>query len=201
GKLRRTYGGAVYPDAFNRDVPLSLRAQAHVEEKKRIAEKAVSLVAEGSTGCLDASSTVSALVPFLSRFNDLTVITNGPMTSLALGSIGVKTYCTGGILMKDTSAYAGEMAAQFFSRFNADIFFFSCRGVNDAGMLCDTSIEEASLRSMVMRYARKSVFLCDSSKFSHSYRSNICHLSDVDLVVSETKQIPEICTLHHARYL
>lgn len=53
------------------------------------------------------------------------------------------------------------------------------------GKLTDNSIEENSLRKVMLQHARKKVFLCDSSKLEHTYLNNLCHLSDVDEIICE----------------
>ena len=53
------------------------------------------------------------------------------------------------------------------------------------GKLTDNSVEENSLRKIMLRHAKKRVFLCDSSKIDHVYLHNLCHLSDVDAVICE----------------
>ena len=96
GKLRRIFGGAVLAELLNKEVPLQMREQEHPHAKRQIAAKAVQMVSDGDTIFLDASSTVSHLVPLLAEYQDLTVITNGPQTSLALGALRIHNICTGG---------------------------------------------------------------------------------------------------------
>ena len=99
GKVRRTFGGVVLEETLNREVPLLLRRSQNHEAKQKIAAKAASLIQNDQVIFLDASSTVAHLVPYLAKFSDLTVITNSPNTALELGSLGIRTYCTGGLLL------------------------------------------------------------------------------------------------------
>lgn len=63
--------------------------------------------------------------------------------------------------------------------------FFSCLGVSAAGMINDTSIEEARLRQTMFKHAKRKVLLCDSSKFGKEYFYNLCPLSSIDAMISE----------------
>lgn len=123
GKIRRTFGGAVLADFLNREVPLTLREQANMEAKAAIAVKAAGMINDGDTIFLDASSTVLQLVRHLAQFRDLTVVTNGPKTSLSLGELKIRNLCTGGMLLPDSVAYVGAHTCEFFRRFNPNVVF------------------------------------------------------------------------------
>lgn len=190
GKVRRTFGGAIPAELLNLEVPLTLRRQEHPESKAQIAAKAAALIADGDTIFLDASSTVFSLVRHLAAFQDLTVITNGPKTSLALGALQIHTICTGGVLLPNSMAYVGEDTCRFFRRFNPDVVFLSCRGVSEQGYLCDSSLEESHVREAMLNTTGRNVFLCDSSKFGKTYRYNLCPLRSFDNVICELPALP-----------
>lgn len=191
GKVKRTFGGAVPVEILNREVPLALRRQENPEAKAQIAAKAAALVSDGDTVFLDASSTTFNLVRYLEAFRDLTVVTNGPQTSLALGAAQIHSICTGGILLPNSVAYIGEQTCTAFRRFNPDVVFLSCRGVTEEGVLCDSSIDESHVREAMLSGTGRKVFLCDSSKFGKTYRYNLCRLRDLDDVICELPELPE----------
>ena len=189
GKIKRTFGGAVLTEFLNREVPLTLREQANIQAKDTIAAKAAALIQDGDTVFLDASSTALRLVRHLPRFQDLTVITNGPKTSLALGALKIPCHCTGGILLPDSVAYVGADTCSFFRRFNPDVVFFSCRGVTEEGRLCDSSLEESHVREAMLSGSGRKIFLCDSSKFGMTYRYNFAHLEELDEIITENEDL------------
>ncbi|MGI5936138.1 MAG: DeoR/GlpR family DNA-binding transcription regulator [Oscillospiraceae bacterium] len=190
GKIRRTFGGAVLADFLNREVPLTLREQANMEAKAAIAVKAAGMINDGDTIFLDASSTVLQLVRHLAQFRDLTVVTNGPKTSLSLGELKIRNLCTGGMLLPDSVAYVGAHTCEFFRRFNPNVVFFSCRGVTEDGWLCDSSVEEANVREAMLSKGGKKVFLCDTSKLGITYRYNFVNLREMDEVICEKECLP-----------
>ena len=81
--------------------------------------------------------------------------------------------------------YIGEDAERTVRNYNADLLFFSCRGLSMDGRLTDTSVEENGLRRCMLRQSAKRVLLCDSSKLGNVYLNNLCHLSDVDAFICE----------------
>ena len=93
-------------------------------------------------------------------------------------------------MITQSLSYIGDEAESTVKRYNADVVFFSCRGLSMNGMLTDNSIEENNLRKVMLNHARKRVLLCDSSKVDQMYLNNVCHLSDVDEIVCES-EIPE----------
>lgn len=188
GKVSRTHGGVVLRKTADSEIPLVFRQEQNNLSKKRIAEKAAALINDGDVIFLDASSTVSYLVPHLERFKDIIVITNSPKTSLSLGEKNIKNYCTGGQLLLQSIAYVGGYAEKFVSNINADIFFFSCRGITGEGLITDSSVEEAEVKKAMLKNSAKSYFLCDSSKIGLKFMYNVSNAGEIDGVISETDE-------------
>lgn len=186
GRIRRTFGGAVWEEVLTKEVPLLLRQSQNSHVKAEIARQAAGHVKNGQVVFMDASSTVYQLVPFLSQFKDLTVITNSPQTSIALGKAGIRNFCTGGMLLMNSIAYVGQHAESFLRRIHADVMFFSCRGYQpETGDITDSSMEESALRAVMLQQAKKKVFLCDSSKFGKEYLYTLCNREEIDLIISD----------------
>lgn len=184
GKLKRTYGGAVLSGMINNEIPLSLRENTNVKEKTALSKTATKYIKNGQTIFLDASSTVLTILPFLSEFSDLTVITNSPRVSLKLAEMKIKCLCTGGILLENSIAYVGAFAENFIKNFNADIFFFSCRGFSNDGKLTDSSLDESLLRQAMIRNSKQQVCLCTKDKIGNEYLYNLCNKDEITEVIT-----------------
>lgn len=185
GRVRRTFGGVVLSEAAEREVPLQYRKVQNIEKKKIIAEKCKSYIENGNVIFLDASSSASFVVPHLTAFKDLTVITNNPLTSVALGEHNIKNYCTGGLLLNNSVAYVGGSTADFILNVNADVLFFSCRGFGYDGALTDSSLEELYIKKLMMKNSKKKIFLCDKSKYGLTFVHKLCVKNEVDVILSE----------------
>ena len=190
GKIRRTFGGAVLSDMINKEVPFALREHENRRAKDAIARMAAKHIRDGQIIFLDASSTASYLTPYLASFSDLTVITNSPKTSLKLAELKIRSLSTGGLLLENSISFVGAHAENFVWNFNADIFFFSCRGITEDGLLTDSSMEESQLRRIMMEHSKKKIFLCTSNKIGRKYMYNLCDVSAVDGVICE-KELPD----------
>ena len=69
-------------DMPSQESPLSIRQNSNQVLKQAIGRYASSLVENGDTIVLDASSTAMEMIPFLGDFHDLTIITNGLLTAV-----------------------------------------------------------------------------------------------------------------------
>lgn len=185
GLIIKVYGGAILPEKADRSIPFVFRENEKSAAKTAMGRQAAQKISDGMVVLLDASTSVFHLVPFLAEKKDLIVVTSGAKTSLALAEAGLCTYCTGGNMLIHSYSYVGAQAERFLSDINADVVFFSCRGLSDDGMISDPSVEEVNLRRVMMEHSRKKYLLCDSSKFGKSYFYNLCHVDELDGVISD----------------
>ena len=63
GKVHRTHGGVVLRRTSEAEIPLMFREDQNSQAKRIIAQKAAPLIHDGDVIFLDASSTVSFLIP------------------------------------------------------------------------------------------------------------------------------------------
>lgn len=165
-------------------IPLFIRHLEQNEEKQSIARRAVEHVKDGYIIMLDASTTAFHLLPYLTEFKSIMVITNGAKTALEAASMGIRTICTGGELIPESFCYAGTDAESVLRNYNADVAFFSCRGISEDGIATDNSILENSMRKIMIKNAKKSYILCDSSKFGKTYLNTLCDIKDLQGVIT-----------------
>lgn len=191
GAVTRTHGGAKLTTRPADDtIPASLRMDEDSGAKNMIAAEAAKLVRDGDTVMLDGSTSALYLAAALREKHDVVVITSGARTALILGEMGINTICTGGQLIGSSESFIGGDALRTISCYNADVVFFSCRGLDDEGNLTDNSVGEDLVRLEMMKRSRKSVLLLDSGKIGRRCLHNLCHVSEIDHVVCD-KPLPE----------
>ena len=167
-----------------------IREQQSTVAKKRIALEASKLIKDGNNIMLDGSSTAYGVLRFLDKCRDLLVISNSAKVAMALSDTDIRNISTGGTMAKNTVSFVGQEAINAIQKYNADIFFFSCRGITEEGYLTDSDKEENDVRREMMKYAERKVALIDSSKMGKKYLYNLCHVSEVDDVISE-EELPD----------
>ena len=194
GTLRRVHGGAVLENELhsNLKIPFVIRELENYDAKVIIARKAAELIRDGDTVMLDGSSSAYALVPFIAQKSNVTVITSGVKTLMLLAEFGINAYSTGGRLICKSYSLVDDDCASMLASYNADIAFFSCRGISDDGMLTDFSIDEGIVRRRMIERARSSILLCADDKIGKTYSYNICSLADIDGAISETDRAKEL---------
>lgn len=185
GLVKRLHGGAALLEGAARELPLIVRQQQNADAKRTIAAQAARHIQDGQVIFLDASSTVMHLAKHFENFENLTIITNGVKTAQELSNLPHKTYCTGGLMLHKSAAYVGDYAVDFIQHFNADLFFFSSRGLSEDGRITDASAEETHIRKVMFAQSRKKVFLYDQSKLGQLYCYNLCRLNQVDDYISD----------------
>lgn len=186
GKIIRTHGGAqLLKKSADEKIPIFLREQEQNGAKAIMARQAVERIRDGDIILLDGSTSAYSIIPLLTRFSNLIVITSSAKSSFLLGRMGISNICTGGRMITRSLSYVGEDAERTVRAYNANIVFFSCRGLSADGRVTDNSAEENSLRRCMLEQAEKRVLLCDSSKIGNVYMNNLCRLSDVDALICE----------------
>lgn len=192
GEVRRTYGGAVILDTLTGDLPITVRERENIDAKNVIAQYAVRLIHSGATVILDTSSTVTAMVPLLSEFDGLTVITNSIKATYMLNACGkITTYCTGGRLREHNMSLVGITACQRLEEINADIAFISCRGMTPEKGVTEASEEEAQVKKAMINAAERTVLLCDSTKLGQVTMNRVCSPERLYAVVCDKPLPPE----------
>lgn len=185
GLIIRSHGGAMHMPLEEIPYPVNFRKSTHYREKASLAREAVKLITSNAVVFIDSSTSAGAIAEHLKGRQDLMIITNSLLTAAYLKNLGIRTYCLGGEVIGGSSAVGGSLALEAASNFNIDIMFFSSYGINDQGMIVDTSEEETALRAALLKNAGTTIFLCDSSKFGQSAMFNLAPLSAVSYLVTD----------------
>ena len=186
GYVKQTYGGIVLVDAKTDVVPIGLRDSENSAVKEKLAREAVRYIRDGDTVFMDGSSTVRRIVKHASHFKNLKIITNNVGVFNECKEEGIKIYCTGGLFLPKSNICVGPGAEQYVSQIHADVLFFSSQAISTDGRISDSSEEETALRRIMLRNAKKKIFLCDSSKVGETRTFFLCDRTDVDRIICDT---------------
>lgn len=185
GLVERTYGGVLLAKYKNEVIPVELRNQESSTAKERIAMEASKLIQDGDTVIMDASTTVSRICHYMNHLKNVRVFTNNLRIFHLLQNTGIDVYCTGGLFYPQRECFLGPYAEDFLRTVSADLLFFSSQGISKTGDITDVDERENSLRRVMMKQARKKIFLCDASKFGVQRPFILCSKDQVDRIISD----------------
>ena len=185
GYVNRVYGGAQLAESPYQIPVLSNRIHQQKNEKSIIGKLASELVTDGQTIAMDSSSTAIHMIPYLSKYKQLRIVTNGLGTiEILLQHVNGDIYCIGGLYSTSLSAFTGEMTKRFFSDIHFDIAVFSCKSISiNQGIFCMRE-DEATLRKILINNSNKKILLCDNSKFDKASLFYVDSLKNIDIIVT-----------------
>src|SRR4051812_10393787 len=130
GLLTRVHGGALISGRGRLERFFAAREQEHLEEKRRIAQVAATLIQSGQRIFLDASTTALQVARLIKDREDLVVVTNGLYTALELNfSPDIATLVVGGTMRPRSSSLVGSFSYQSLRRLRLDVGFFGAQAV------------------------------------------------------------------------
>ena len=182
--ISRSHGGAMPIPENNAAIPIDFRNGVDPKGKLLLAKEAAKLVRDGDIVYIDASTTTLHIVDFIKDLKNIIVVTNSIQVALLLRKYNITGYCTGGMLIENSLAFAGSYAENTVSNFNIDIMFFSTSAVTHTGYIADYSEVETNLRKVAMKTARKKVYLCDKEKFEKSSVFHVANLNEMDYIIT-----------------
>lgn len=187
--LTRSHGGAVANGTVY-ELPVRYRSDHRAEEKRRIAEAAIERIEGMQTICFSGGTTTTEVARRL-RGRSLTVVTNAVnIASELVISETIRLVLTGGVARPQTYELIGPLAEQSLEKLNLDVTFLGVDGINPNGVTTHDEIEAQTDRKMVERAAR-TIVVCDSSKIGRSALSQICPLTEVDELITDTGAPPD----------
>jgi DeoR family transcriptional regulator of aga operon len=186
GLVHRTHGGALPSrDGALEDPTLREKEKLHHQEKLRIADSAVEKVKEGQVLILDSGTTTTAIARALRNFQNLTIITNAVNIAAELAGTAVEVILTGGTLRKNSFSLVGPIAEETLRRLSADLLFLGVDGFDVHFGLSTPNLLEAKVNRVMVEIAKKTVAVCDSSKFGRRSLSLIAPPSALHEVITD----------------
>lgn len=168
--VMRTYGGAILAPSGVEET-LAEREVRNIEAKQAIARAAATHIQDEETVILDGGSTVTALAQLL-RERTLRVITNNMKVAWLLADApGISLILLGGTIRPISMTSYGPLAEEAMRTLTAARLFTSADGVVADRGLCEATLEQASLKRLMMRQAAETLILADSTKLGAASQS------------------------------
>lgn len=186
GLVHRTHGGALPArEGALEDPSLREKEKLHRKEKLRIADAAAAMVKEGQVVILDSGTTTSAIARALRNFRNLTIVTNAVNIAADLATATVEVILTGGTLRTNSFSLVGPIAEDTLRRLSADILFLGVDGFDVHHGLSTPNLLEAKVNRVMVEVSKRTVAVCDSSKFGRRSLSQIVPPSSLHEVITD----------------
>ncbi|MBS4461914.1 DeoR/GlpR transcriptional regulator [Aerococcaceae bacterium zg-B36] len=184
GECRRVHGGAERLRPLQAELTNRQKSVKNIQEKRIIAEKAVSLIENGDVIFIDPGTSTQALVELIDN-KTITVVTNSIHHAETLLSKGIRTCMIGGFVKQSTDAAIGNTAVEQIKLYNFDKVFM---GVNAMTLeyLTTPDIEEAAVKQAIIQHGEKVYILADESKFGWRTFANVSRVEDLTLITTKS---------------
>ncbi|MEM8902081.1 MAG: DeoR/GlpR family DNA-binding transcription regulator [Actinomycetota bacterium] len=191
--VRRVHGGAVPWETTAFEPLVSVRAELHAAEKRRLARRAIEELPDAGSIIIDSGSTTGRFAEAIPDDCGLRVVTNSLMIAQVLAThTDVDVIVLGGKVRKNTLAMVDATAVAAVEPLSVDTLFISCDGMSPAVGLSTPYREEAALKQAMIRVARRVVALVDHSKIDQDHFVRFAEWNDIDVLVTNTEAEPAV---------
>ena len=167
GKLNKVFGGAtsvkqtsgiIEDNVSNRETVMS-------EEKNLIASYAAKLINDNDFVFIDAGTTTSRLVDYITN-DKATYVTNGIPHARKLLQKGFTAYMVGGRIKPVTEAVIGSEGIRSIANFNFTKAFMGTNGIDVVAGFTTPEVEEALIKEKAIEKSYMTFILADRTKFN-----------------------------------
>jgi DeoR/GlpR family transcriptional regulator of sugar metabolism len=189
GLLRKVYGGAVKFQSAQEN-SFALRTLQYIEQKTAIARYAARFVQSGDSVFLNAGTTTTVFARELVKLADeLIVITNSPHIAHECWNNGQsknRIFLLGGFYNGAEIETLGGGIVDTIRQFHADHAFLTFGAVNVTQGFMDYRIETGEINCAMVKQARRTTVLIDSSKFDQMALVTSSNLEAVERIVTDS---------------
>lgn len=189
GIARRTHGGAIVlaADVNRADPTFKERKLVQTDEKSRIGALAASLIGNGDTVLLDASTTALQIAKRIKDRNELTVVTNGLHIALELENApGITVVVPGGVMRRGPLSLVGEPGCEALARLNFQKGFFGSKGITLREGLTDVNAFEVQTKRAMVASCQQVIAIVDHTKWGRIAFASFASVDELDMVISDT---------------
>ncbi|MFD2045306.1 DeoR/GlpR family DNA-binding transcription regulator [Ornithinibacillus salinisoli] len=179
GQVIRIHGGAVLPKPLITETPFLTKESRRIEQKRIIAQKALSYIKDGQTILLDSGTTTLELARLLRNRENVTVITNDIKIAAELVDSTLKVIVTGGELQNDVGALFGPQTHQLLKTIHVDLFFLGAHAIDLNAGVTSPTFEKSLVKQLMIQAADKTWLVADSSKINQKAFSKVCGLNEL----------------------
>lgn len=187
GLLERTYGGAILNQRINLESAYEQRATSYPEKKRRIGERAASMIEDGDIIFINSGTTTAQIFRYIPKDANVTVITNNTVTAFEIGEdVGYEVILLGGTLNNKVNAVTGSLTVNNLSQVYADKTFVGVDGISlKFGCTVPTSAEAEIVRTMIARTRGLVAVVTDHSKWGLVSNYEVAQVDQIHKLITD----------------
>ncbi len=193
-KLRKVHGGAISL-GFTTSSTRNTNIYA-LQEKTKIAQKALSLLTDGSVIFIDGGTTCLELARLIPLDLEFTCFTLSLPVAMELSSKpNVTVIFIGGEISKDAQISIGANTIHNLSEIKVDYSFIGTGYVDSKYGLTEFDWDIVQLKKAVIKAAKKTVLLCISEKLNSQHRYKTCDINSINTMITELEPEDKLLNL------
>lgn len=183
GSIQKSYGGVI-ASGYKIETDYEKRAAMNSDEKVKIGQAAASIINDGDSFIIDASTTTNALLPFLDQ-KDLTIFCTSVSAVSALSNkTHYEVHATGGLVYKSTSSFVGPSSVYFLDSIHVDKCFLGASGITGENITDPISLIN-ELKRHIINSSNEVILCIDRTKFGRLSQFEIFPLEKIDLIITD----------------
>lgn len=188
-QLKTIHGGVVFheEEEEHKDrYSLSIARIQRLEEKQRIARKAVSLIESGDIIIIDAGSTGELIATYLPENIPLTIICSAlNIASIVSSKPNCSLIVTGGYYHRSSMVLESNEGLNLLKQNRANKTFITASGVSlKLGVTCSNFFERTT-KQTALKAAITKILVADSSKFGMVKTGHFADIDDFDIIITD----------------
>lgn len=191
-RVNLMYGGAYVdePSSYQtaEEFSITQKRQAHLPEKRIIAQKAARLIHAGDTIALNSGSTVELILDYVDDTIPINVVTLSLNVAAKARTLSHATvYMPGGKMRNISGAFIGSFTNDFLRNFNIDKAFMGVLAVSLKKGVTHSSLEECITNQTLAEVSDACYLVADYSKFDKVSMANMFDLDMFDAFITDDK--------------
>ena len=192
GRLERVHGGAVLPSGVS-NIGYEDRRGLNEDAKRDIARACAHEIPNGASIFLNIGTSTEAVARELLSHRDLMAVTNNMnVANILVANPHCEIVVAGGVLRRSDGGLVGNLTTTTIEQFKFDYAVIGCSALDLEGDLLDFDFQEVHVSQTIIRQARRTFLVADSSKFQRSAPARIASLRDIDIFFTDQPLAPEL---------
>lgn len=183
-KLKKVHGGAISLGFNNYHV--ENREIYSLENKSRIAKKAITLLKNGQVILISGGTTNMEIARMIPPNLNITCFTPSlPVAVQLLSKSNVEVILIGGKLSKDSQIAVGGSAINMLHDIKVDLCFLGTNSIDANNGITEFDWDIVQMKKAMIQASKRIVSPAISEKFSSTQRYKICNLEEIDVLITE----------------